>query len=385
MRTRHILWYGTPMQGHGLKVYVGMSGGVDSSVSAALLKEAGYQVTGVFIKTWYPDFLECSWRDERDDALRVAATLGIPFETLDLEDAYRTEVAEYMIREYTLGRTPNPDVMCNKHVKFGAFYEYARKQGADRIATGHYARIQEMREDVSSHEPRIPYPASHRLLAGVDTNKDQSYFLWTLSQDVLAHTLFPIGDRTKADVREEARKRSLPVADKKDSQGVCFLGDVDMKEFIRRSVTVTPGDVITVSGDVIGKHDGAILYTLGERRGFEVTKKSPTDGPWYVVAKDISKNTLTVSQRENIDAEITSVVLEQVNWISGEAPSADRAYACRFRYRQPLRPCRLESVAGVFEVFFDTPQEFVVPGQSLVIYDGDELVGGGVIASTKKL
>ncbi len=351
------------------KVFVGMSGGVDSSVSAALLKEAGFDVTGVFIKTWHPDFIECSWREDRQDAMRVCAELGIPFETLDLEEEYKRNVADYMIAEYAGGRTPNPDVMCNKHVKFGAFFKAARARGADMIATGHYARIQETPQ--------------YQLLRGVDLQKDQSYFLWTLTPDILEHTLFPVGDMTKAEVRECARRFGLPVAEKKDSQGVCFLGHVDMKEFLKRFITVTPGDVLDEDENVIGRHGGALLYTLGERRGFTVTKKSPTDGPWYVVAKDLAKNTVTVSQRESVPTIVQTrrIKLHSVNWIG--APAAlGQTLECRFRYRQPLMPCVVEMRDGAISVVFESPKDFVSPGQSLVLYDNERCLGGGIIEST---
>lgn len=361
-------------------VYVGMSGGVDSSVSAALLKEAGHTVTGVFIKTWHPDFLACDWRSERHDAMRVCAHLGIPFETLDLEAEYKRDVADYMIAEYKAGRTPNPDVMCNRYIKFGAFFDYAREKGADMIATGHYARTQQKAPSAKHHMPEA------KLLAGVDANKDQSYFLWTLPQDVLAHVMFPVGNLTKPEVRALAKDFGLPVATKKDSQGVCFLGHVEMKEFLTHYIEAKPGEVVNEAGEAIGTHDGALLYTLGERHGFTVTKKGPNDGPWYVIAKDIKKNTLTVShERGGTDNShaVSHVALQSVAWVSGETPDTHIPYTCRFRYRQPLFGCRIEETASGTSVRFDTPQTAVAPGQSVVIYSGEEVVGGGIIQSTQ--
>ncbi|MBP9771631.1 MAG: tRNA 2-thiouridine(34) synthase MnmA [Candidatus Pacebacteria bacterium] len=375
-----------------MKVFVGMSGGVDSSVSAALLKEAGHDVTGVFIKTWHPDFLECTWREDRQDAMRVAADLGIPFLTCDLEEVYKREVADYMIREYAAGRTPNPDVMCNQHVKFGAFFAWARAQGAEKIATGHYARIKEMRhasnerrEGVSSPATRNPQPVTHQLLIGVDETKDQSYFLWTLSQDVLAHVLFPVGSMKKTEVREHALRLGLSVAQKKDSQGVCFLGHVDMKEFLKRFITVTPGAVLDERGHQIGTHEGALLYTLGERRGFTITEKTPHDAPRYVIAKDMDANTITVSDSPH-DARIgqaNMIMLTDTNWTTGSSPDMSEQLTCRFRYRQPLLPCAIEVHTTSTKVHFSSPATFATPGQSLVVYRGEECLGGGIVDSVE--
>ena len=267
------------------KVFVGLSGGVDSAVSATLLKKQGYEVVGVFIKTWHPDFLECNEEDERRDAMRVAAFLDIPFLTFDLADVYKKEVADYMIREYKEGRTPNPDVMCNKEVKFGTFLKKAISMGADCVATGHYARV------LSPCEGGVP-EGRGGLLKGKDPSKDQSYFLWTLKQEQLERIVFPIGNLKKTEVRKLAKKFNLPVAEKKDSQGICFLGAVDLKEFLKHYIKFKKGKVCDEKGEVIGHHEGAVFYTLGERHGFTITKKKSTDGPYYIVGKDIKKNTL---------------------------------------------------------------------------------------------
>ncbi|MCX6738999.1 MAG: tRNA 2-thiouridine(34) synthase MnmA [Candidatus Parcubacteria bacterium] len=342
------------------KVYVGLSGGVDSSVSAALLQEEGYDVTGVFIKTWHPDFLPCTWKEDRLDAMRVAAHLGIPFETLDLEKEYKEEVADYMIEEYRKGRTPNPDVMCNKNVKFGGFLKYALANGADFVATGHYARREK-----------------YKLFAGLDKNKDQSYFLWTLTQDQLKHILFPVGDIEKPEVRKLAQKFELPTAEKKYSQGVCFLGKLDMSDFLEHYEEKKRGDVLNEKGEVIGYHDGAIFHTLGSRHGFTITKKGTSDAPYFVIAKDILKNTLTVSHKEQGSLKgkgDQSLTLENVNWIA-EAPSPDKIYSARTRYRAELFPCKVSPVG----VEFIAPQDPSAPGQSVVVYDGEECLGGGII------
>lgn len=344
------------------KVWVGLSGGVDSSVSAALLKSAGYDVTGVFIKTWHPDFLPCTWKEDRLDAMRVAAHLDIPFITFDAEEEYKKDVADYMIEEYKRGRTPNPDVMCNKYVKFGAFLKYALTEGADFVATGHYAQ-----------------KVDSRLFAGVDQNKDQSYFLWTLTQEQLAHILFPVGHLPKPEVRKLAKKFGLPTAEKKDSQGVCFLGPLDMGEFLKHYSEPKRGDVLNEQGEVIGFHEGAILYTLGERHGFTITKKGVLDAPYFVVKKDMPANTVTVAHKEkgSLKGKGEQILhLENVNWISGFAPEKDKIYSARVRYRGELLPCKIKNET----IEFFEPEEPAAGGQSLVVYDGEECLGGGIIA-----
>lgn len=348
------------------KVYVGLSGGVDSSVSAALLRKEGYDVTGVFIKTWHPDFLPCTWKEDRLDAMRAAAHLEIPFETLDLEEAYKKEVADYMIEEYRKGRTPNPDVMCNKNVKFGGFLKYALQQGADFVATGHYAQN--------------IFDGKFRLLAGTDKNKDQSYFLWTLKQEHLKHILFPVGGIEKPEVRKLAKRFDLPNAEKKDSQGVCFLGKLNMADFLEHYEAKKRGNVLNEDGEVIGCHDGAVFHTLGSRHGFTITRKSPNDAPYFVTAKDIDANTLTVSHKENLKrSEGRSLVLENVNWISGDEPDPKKIYSARIRYRAELFPCNVLTSGKETKIEFLQPQEPSAPGQSAVVYDGEECLGGGII------
>jgi len=353
-------------QTNGNKVLVALSGGVDSSVSAALLQEQGHKVSGAFIKTWNAPWLPCTWKQERDDAGAVADQLGIPFETVDLSLEYERDVVQYLVREYKAGRTPNPDVMCNKYIKFGGLYTYAMEQGFDYVATGHYARIG------SENGCRT-------LVAGTDRNKDQSYFLWTLTHEHLSHTLFPVGEFVKKDVRELARHFGLPTATKKDSQGVCFLGQVDMKEFLSHYVEPAQGAVLNRDGEVVGHHDGALFFTLGQRHGFSVTPQSPDNPPLYVVAKDVTANTITVAPRlsEDLDVPPRTIELCDTNWFCGLELGACQA---RLRYRQQLFEVEVEDVGvGTALVRPLLPQRYVPAGQSMVLYDGDRCLGGGVI------
>ncbi len=366
------------------RVLVGMSGGVDSSVSAALLKEQGYAVEGAFIVPWSPSWLPCTWRDERLDALRVAESLHIPFHTVDLSLEYERDVVQYMVQEYQAGRTPNPDVMCNKHVKFGAFFDWAIDHGFEYVATGHYARVSSD-SILDTHDS--PLVTRYSLLAGVDTNKDQSYFLWTLTQHHLGHTLFPVGEYKKSYVRARAETYGLPTARKKDSQGICFLGQVDMKEFLYHYIPSQQGDVLDKNGVVIGRHDGAAFITLGQRHGFTVAHTGSSDPPLYVVSKNIQSNTITVAPRNDSETAVSNdakrhVHLTDLNWMSGTEASDVSNYRClaRFRYRQSLVPVTVARAQGdSAEITFDTPQEYVALGQSLVLYEGSVCLGGGII------
>ena len=391
----------------GRKVFVGMSGGVDSSVTSALLKEQGYDVTGVFIKVWQPDFIECQWKQDRLDAMRVCAFLDIPFLDLDLEKEYKEGVFDYMIDEYKKGRTPNPDVMCNKKIKFGAFLDFALKKGSDYIATGHYVRLNftALRALYHSNSARS---AVKELLAGVDGNKDQSYFLWTLTQKQLKHCLFPVGEFEKSEVRKMAKKFGLINAQKKDSQGLCFVGKVDMKEFLERFIPNKKGDILNMEGKKIGEHDGVHYYTLGQRHGFKILEKGIDDNAYYVVAKDLEKNTLIVSQdslklttwKPGFQVEKKIIEIEYINWVLGEEPeffvsslrgghdeAVQKKYLARIRYRQPLQNCvltkkdspNLSDGQGKIFVNFEKEQKTASAGQSIVIYDGDICLGGGVI------
>lgn len=345
-------------------VFVGLSGGVDSAVSAALLQKQGFDVVGVFIKTWHPDFLECNEEEERRDAMRVAAFLDIPFLTFDFEDVYKKEVGDYMISEYRLGRTPNPDVMCNKHVKFGAFLNKAISMGADFVATGHYAQNY-----------------NNQLIKGNDQTKDQSYFLWTLNQQQLSRIIFPVGGFPKTEVRKLAKKFKLPVAEKRDSQGICFLGLVDLKEFLKHYIKEKKGDVVNEVGEVIGHHEGSVFSTLGERHGFTITKKSPNDKRYYIVGKDIKKNILTVSENQNMSNStiLTNYRIDKTNWVSGVLPLETKSYTTQIRYHGEFLNCQIEVVGKTeAEVILEKPI-LVASGQSIVVYDGDVCLGGGVV------
>lgn len=350
------------MSGNRKKVYMGMSGGVDSSVSAALLKKAGYDVVGVFIKVWQPDWITCTWKEDRLDAMRVAAKLDIPFVTLDLEKEYKEGVVDYMIREYKVGRTPNPDVMCNRYVKFGGFFNWAMKQGADFVATGHYAQIED-----------------GKLVAGDDKNKDQSYFLWTLTKEQLSKTLFPVGNIEKPEVRKLAKKFGLPNAEKKDSQGLCFIGKIDIKDFLSHYIDSKKGDVLDENGNIIGEHDGAFFFTIGERHGFTITKKSPHDLPYYVISKDIKNNTVTAANKTDgaLPNGITKTNLADVNWNQGSVP-VNKILLARSRYREELQEIKFIDQTTVE---FIKPQYTISPGQSLVVYDGKVCLGGGILSA----
>lgn len=341
-------------------VYIGMSGGVDSSVSAALLAKAGYKVIGVFIRVWEPAGVPCTWRAERREAMRVAAKLDIPLITLDLSQEYKQGVIDYLVAEYQAGRTPNPDVMCNKQVKFGAFYDWAMKNGADYVATGHYAQI-----------------IDGKFARAKDENKDQTYFLWTLKPEQLSHILFPVGKYTKPEVRKLAEKFNLPNAEKRDSQGLCFVGKLDFKDFLKEFIKAKPGEVVDVAGKVIGHHDGAVFYTIGERHGFEVRSQTSNTSPLYVVARDIKNNRLVVASKSSHNKEPR---LEQVNWISGEAPKAAKKYQARIRHRGALYACTVEArLSGPVVKFERDYPEAIAPGQSLVLYDNKHCLGGGII------
>ena len=408
-------------------VFVGMSGGVDSSVSAAMLKEQGYNVVGVFIRTWHPDFIKCTEEEERRDAMRVCAHLDIPFLTFDFEEVYKKQVADYMIAEYKAGRTPNPDVMCNKHVKFGAFLKKALSMGADYVATGHYAiNAKKNSKKLLSHFAQVKIESSFLnglagvgtrrsedlkkrsfqflVNKGVDPSKDQSYFLWTLGQKQLSKILFPVGYLNKTEVRKLAKKFKIPVAEKKDSQGICFLGAVDLKDFLKHYIKEKRGNVINQDGEIIGYHNGAVFHTLGERHGFTITEKSPNDGAYYVVDKDVKKNILYVSKdkiflrsqnskkllshdpHSNLDAVnqrniayvTESTSLNFVNWIS-EIPKINKKYTCQIRYHGEFLSCKIVCESKAFAKVIFEKQTRVASGQSCVFYDKNTCLGGGVV------
>jgi len=341
------------------KVFVGISGGVDSAVSAALLKERGHTVIGAFIKIWSPEFLECTWKEDRLDAMRVCAALQIPFREVDLSDAYKKEVVGDMLEKYSSGSTPNPDVMCNQSIKFGHFARWAFENGADMIATGHYARVREVN-------------GAHQLVRAADTNKDQTYFLYRISQNILSRTLFPVGEFTKPQVRELAQKFDLPNAKRPDSQGLCFVGDVSMKDFLGRFIELRPGPVVNEEGQTIGTHSGAALYTAGERHGF-TAKGSRVQ---YVVSVDIAQNTIYVSENREKAAKLSAHVSD-MHWIGAEKSTPFSALA-QARYREKPFEVTFTNESGSALAAFREPH-IPARGQSLVLYDGEVCLGGGVI------
>jgi tRNA-specific 2-thiouridylase len=341
-------------------VYVGLSGGVDSATSAAILKSLGYDVTGVFIKIWQPEFIECTWREDRLDAMRVCAALSIPFREIDLSEEYKKDVVDAMVADYKKGITPNPDVLCNEKIKFGAFLQWALKEGADMVATGHYARTRD-----------------GELLRAIDPAKDQSYFLYRISSEDLRKVLFPIGEMRKSDVRDAAHAFGLPVAEKRDSQGLCFVGEVSMRDFLRRFITVKNGKVLDTNGTVIGEHDGAALYTIGQRHGFTLAN-GPSDGAHYIIAIDTDKNTMIVS-RDRDDAARASAHLRDMHWI-GEAPAFPLRANVQTRYHETPIVAEISEDSDGIVCDFEHPH-IASPGQSLVIYDGDACLGGGIICA----
>lgn len=342
---------------HKTRVFVGMSGGVDSSLSAALLKEQGYDVVGVYMKNWTQDLpgMKCPWADDLADAKRVAVQLGIDFRVFDFENEYKRNVVDYMIEEYKQGRTPNPDIMCNQEVKFKLFLQTALHEGADMIATGHYARTKD-----------------GQLLRAKDDNKDQTYFLYRVTSEALAKTLFPLGDYTKSEVRDMAKERGLITAGKKESMGICFVGQVGIRDFLGQYVETKPGDIIDkANGKIIGRHEGAIFYTLGQRHGLDLGGGLP----YYVVGKDMAANVVYVSR--NIQDENmwrSDVKLENIHWIN-DAPDEGAKLNVRIRHRAALVGCTLREDA----LLLDEAQRALTAGQSAVLYDGDRCIGGGIV------
>jgi tRNA-specific 2-thiouridylase len=345
------------------KVFVGMSGGVDSSLAAALLVEQGYDVTGVYMKNWTQDLpgMRCPWADDLADAKRVAVQLGIDFKVYDFEKEYKQKVVDYMIDEYKLGRTPNPDIMCNQEVKFKLFLETALADGADMIATGHYARVQDS-----------------QLLMAKDDNKDQTYFLYRVTKEALQKTLFPLGDYTKPEVRTMAEERSLFTASKKESMGVCFVGNVGMRDFLGEYIAHIPGEIIEKETDKkLGRHDGAIFYTLGQRHGLELGGGLP----YYVVGKDIDQNIVYVSTKlQDESMWRNTATLTNVHWIDNSLTDGE-ACQVRIRHRAPLVDAILQAGDhGNMTVTFSDEQRALTPGQSVVIYQDDRCLGGGIVS-----
>ena len=348
---------------------MGMSGGVDSAVSALLLKEQGFDVECIFMKNWEEDSPYCTAEQDYNDALLASNHLGLQLKTVNFSKEYKEKVFDLFLKEYAAGRTPNPDTLCNKEIKFKAFLNYALKLGASHIATGHYARL-----DISN--------GSFQLRKGIDGNKDQSYFLFMLNQQQLGNTIFPIGEMTKKDVRNLAKEKGLPNHDRKDSTGVCFIGERNFTEFLHQYFKSDPGNMATKGGKTVGKHDGLMFYTLGQRQGLGIGGgHSEKEEPWYVVDKNLKKNKLIVAQgHEHPDLFHSQVIVEDLHWISDYTPSSNELNA-KIRYRQKDQPCSVNISNGTANVTFEKPQFAVTPGQAAVYYKDDICLGGGTIES----
>jgi tRNA-specific 2-thiouridylase len=369
------------------RVVVGLSGGVDSAVSAWLLKQAGHDVVGLFMKNWEDDDDSeyCSSNEDFVDAAAVADVIGIEIEHVNFAAEYRDRVFAEFLREYQAGRTPNPDVLCNAEIKFKAFLDHAMRLGAEKIATGHYARVRERRTEGAGGGGTSRF----ELLKGLDDSKDQSYFLHRLNQAQLSKTLFPVGELRKTEVRRIAAEIGLPNAKKKDSTGICFIGERPFREFLNRYISREPGPIKDPRGRVIGRHVGLSFYTLGQRQGLGIggiREKGAQRGggehaPWFVARKDIAKNTLWVVQGHDHPWLLSSALeADDVSWIAGEPPRPG-SYGAKTRYRQADAACTLSGSPGAIRLEFEEPQWAVTPGQSAVLYDGEVCLGGGVIAA----
>lgn len=355
------------------KVFVGLSGGVDSSVSALLLKQEGFDVTGVFIRGWQPDWIKCTWKEDRLSALRTAAYLDIPFVTLDLEQQYKDKVVSYLLEEYKKGNTPNPDMLCNREIKFGSFLEWSLKNGADFVATGHYASTKPLD---NSETKKVG------LWESADKEKDQSYFLAQLTEKELKHVLFPIGHLQKSEVRRIAAKNNLPVATRKDSQGICFVGELSMSEFLTKELKPEKGNVLNTKGEIIGEHEGSVIYTIGQRHGFNIFNLSEKQNSYYVLSKDIDNNTITVTNKEIKTKENNNETFEIKN-ISAISNLKDifkcKNLSARIRYRG--EKCKLKVVEVNSDnnsaIFKSEKKLEFAHGQFAVFYDGDKCLGSG--------
>lgn len=388
------------------RVVVGLSGGVDSSVTAYLLKEQGYEVIGMFMKNWHDDSVtisnECPWLDDSNDAMIVAQHLGIPFQAIDLSVEYKQRIVDYMFAEYQSGRTPNPDVLCNREIKFDIFLKAALKLGADYVATGHYAR----RGEIEINGKKV-----YQLLAGKDPNKDQSYFLCQLTQEQLSRALFPIGELLKSEVREIAKKAGLATAEKKDSQGLCFIGKVHLPDFLQQKLLPKKGKAIEIAADasvfkngkshtdiehltepfkltpdlgkVIGEHNGAHYYTIGQRKGLNIGGKPK---PMFIIGTDTEKNVIYMGMGEDhpgLHRKGLFIPTADEHWVRPDLAlknGEQRNYMARIRYRQKLEPCTLHKKENGLYIIFETPQKAITPGQFAAWYEGEELIGSGVIS-----
>ena len=356
------------------RVVVGLSGGVDSSVAALLLKQQGYEVSGLFMKNWEDDDTDdyCSSREDLVDAVSVADKIGIDIEQVNFSAEYKERVFNEFLSEYKAGRTPNPDVLCNAEIKFKAFLDHAMALGADCIATGHYAQVRER-------------DGLYQLLRADDGSKDQSYFLHRLNQQQLSKTRFPLGNITKVEVREIARREGLATHDKKDSTGICFIGERPFREFLNRYIPANPGDICTPDGTKVGRHNGLMFYTLGQRQGLGIGGTREGDGEaWYVAAKDMANNRLTVVQgHDHVLLFADRLTAVNLSWISGATPPCGWVYGAKTRYRQKDGPCVIAAATRLSAaVEFAEPQWAVTPGQSVVVYESNVCLGGGIIEST---
>ena len=353
------------------RVIVGMSGGVDSSVVALLLKRAGHDVTGIFMNNWEEKdaFGVCTSEPDWADVRAVCDLIGIPCYSVNLAREYRERVFSHFLEEYRKGRTPNPDVLCNREIKFGVFLSFAEKLGAEKVATGHFAKVDRGGQ-------------GWQLRRAKDENKDQTYFLYMLGQHALSKAMFPVGDLTKGEIRQIARDAGIPVSEKKDSTGVCFIGERNFKKFLSGYLPAQPGDMVTVDGRIVGRHDGLMYYTLGQRRGLGIGGSG--DGRrWFVVAKDLERNRLVVDQGEDSPLLYTSRAAgSECTWLAGFPPAEeDRPLHCqvRLRHRQPLQDCSIILRGDRVQIDFDRPQRAVTPGQSAVFYDGEVCLGGAIV------
>lgn len=386
------------------RVVVGLSGGVDSSVAAYLLKEQGYEVIGLFMKNWHDESVilanECPWIEDSNDAMLVAQALGIPYQVIDLSAEYKSRIVDYMFAEYAAGRTPNPDVLCNREIKFDSFLKTALSLGADYVATGHYCQ----REEIEVNGKKV-----YRLLAGKDKNKDQSYFLCQVTQDQLSHALFPIGHLDKSEVRRIAQEQGFVTADKKDSQGLCFVGKISLPDFLQQKLEPKQGAIIEIPSDsisngstltgvelltephhfnasqgaVVGEHSGAHYFTIGQRKGLKVGGK---EKPLFVIGTDIDENLIYTGQGDDhpgLYRKGLRVKSSEIHWIRQDLemkPGETRSYTARIRYRQPLINVELQFDGDTLYVLFEEPQRGVAPGQFVAWYDGNEVIGSGVIS-----
>ena len=353
-------------------VVVGMSGGVDSSVAAYVLKRQGFDVVGIFMKNWEENDEDgvCTATQDYEDVRSVCETVGIPYYTVNFSKEYRDRVFSYFLNEYKKGRTPNPDVLCNCEIKFKAFLDFAISTGAELLATGHYCRLNE----------------DKLLIRGADPGKDQSYFLAGLKRDQLSHVVFPVGDLHKTDVRKIAKEIGLPNAAKKDSTGVCFIGERNFKRFLMQYLPAQSGEIVDERGRVIGRHDGLMYYTLGQRKGLGIGGRSDGTGEsWFIIGKDLSRNLLIVQQGEHEELFSSSLESDSVNWIAGDPPAKDFMCTAQFRYRQPDQNVRVHVEGNGVHVDFEKPQRAVTPGQWAVFYQGDICLGGGPIDRVRPL